>query len=208
MRGNGEVHRAAGGGKKDKLKFLYGLVREFFELMREHGKFITAVDLEDYLVHTMRRYLADSSKPEVAEAVRDNPKLEQRVSHVRAELRKLTDRETSRRVHEHRQQMLMRFCGARLRTPQRLTVLTLAQEQMRWKTTLQAYDRLLWEAMRVEHLEERVVDPAAFVEGVSDTVVIPSDQVPVWLSAGGLRQLFGNLEVRTHGAVHMHHKGP
>ena len=32
-------------------------------------------------------------------------------------------------------QQLMRFCGARLRTPQRLTCLTLNEERARWRTT-------------------------------------------------------------------------
>ena len=33
-------------------------------------------------------------------------------------------------------QQLMRFCGARLRTPQRLTCLTLNEERARWRTTM------------------------------------------------------------------------
>ena len=37
---------------------------------------------------------------------------------------------------------------------------------------MQAYDRLLWEAMRPEHLQDRVVDPQKFVEGIEETVVI------------------------------------
>ena len=60
---------------------------------------------------------------------------------------------------------------------------------------MQAYGRLLWEAMRPEHLQERVVDPEKFVEGIEDTVVIHADQVPCWLSSGMLRQLYGSAEL-------------
>ena len=45
-------------------------------------------------------------------------------------------------------------------------------------------------------MQERVVDPEKFVEGVEETVVIHADQVPCWLSTGTLRQLYGEAEVR------------
>jgi hypothetical protein len=88
---------------------------------------------------------------------------------VKKQLAKLRAKETSKRTHEHRQGQLMRFVGARLRTPQRLTVLSMNEERGRWMSTLQGYDRLLWEAMRPEFLQERVVDPEKFVEGIEDT---------------------------------------
>jgi hypothetical protein len=57
MRGNGEVKRAKGAGRKDRLRFLYPVVKDFFELMRVHGKYIDPWDLEEYLQHTLQRYL-------------------------------------------------------------------------------------------------------------------------------------------------------
>ena len=69
-------------------------------------------------------------------------------------------------------------------------------------STLQAYDRLLWEAMRPEHLKERVVHPEKFVEGIEDTVVIHADQVPCWLRSGSLRQLYGDAEVKGRRKKH------
>ena len=85
----------------------------------------------------------------------------------------------------------MGFCGARLRKPQRLTFLSVAEERARWKTTLQAYDRLLWEAMRPEELQERVVHSEAFVDSIEDAFVIHADQVPMWLRIGTQKQLYG-----------------
>ena len=35
-------------------------------------------------------------------------------------------------VKKHRREMLMRFCGARTRKPQRLVTLTLNEERARW----------------------------------------------------------------------------
>ena len=144
----------------------------------------------------MHRYLDEAAKPEVAASIEKGSRLEKRVGFVKEQLAKLRAKETTKRTHEHRQGQLMRFAGARLRTPQRLTVLSLQEERCRWMSTLQAYDRLLWEAMRPEHLQERVVDPEKFVEGIEDTVVIHADQVPCWLRTGTLRQLYGNAEVR------------
>ena len=61
---------------------------------------------------------------------------------------------------------------------------------------MQAYDRLLWEAMRPEFLENQVVKPQELVEGIEDIVVCHCDQVPVWLRIGALRQLYTSSEVR------------
>ena len=46
-RSKGAVMRAAGGGRKDKLKFLYPIVKDFFEMVRLHGKYIDTNGLED-----------------------------------------------------------------------------------------------------------------------------------------------------------------
>ena len=170
-------------------------MRDFFELMRLHGKFIDAVDLEDYLQHTMQRYLDEASKPDVAQAI-EGTRLKARVEIVEKELMRLRHEKTSAAVHENRQGQLMRFCGARLRRPQRLTTLNLVEERGRWQCTLQAYDRLLWEAMRPEFLEELVVDPAAFVEGIEEAVVTHAGQVPCWLRIGSQKALYGNVEIQ------------
>ncbi len=197
MRGQGTVCRAKGGGRVDKLRFLYPLVKDFFETMRLHGKYIDAQDLEDYLQGTMQRYVDEASKPEVVEALEDAaaPTLA-RIEDVKSELTRLRDPKVSSNVHKNRQEQLMRFCDARLRRPQRLTTLTLAEERARWQCTLQAYDRLLWEAMRPEFLKDRVINPEEFVEGVEDTVVCHADQVPCWLRIGSQMQLYRAGEVR------------
>ena len=201
-RNKGVAMRAKGGGRKDGLKFLYPCVKDFFEAMRVHGKYVDAEDLEDQLQVTMQRYLDEAQKPEVAASIVVGSKLHKRVNEVRVQLERLRSKDTSKRTHEHRQGELMRFVGARLRTPQRLTMLSLDEERGRWETTLQAYDRLLWEAMRPEYLGERVVNPEKFVEGIEDTVVIHADQVPCWLQSGKLRQLYGNAELKRQKKKH------
>ena len=104
----------------------------------------------------MSRYIAAAEQPGVAEAAEECPELARRLSHVKRELERLSTAECTKRTHVHRQQQLMRFCDARLRTPQRLCCLTLEEEHQRCVNTLQAYVRLLWEAMRPELLIERV----------------------------------------------------
>ena len=199
-RNKGTVRRAIGGGRKDPLRFLYPLVRDFFELMRVHGKYVDPQDLEDYLMHTMQRYVDEAAKVEVV--IEKGSKLEKRLEVVKAELTKLRAKETTKRTHEHRQGQLMRFVGARLRTPQRLTVLSLSEERGRWMSTLKGYDRLLWESMRPELLRDRVVDPEGFVAGLEDAVVIHADQVPCWLRVSQLKQLYGSVEVKRRKKKH------
>ena len=184
------------GGRKDELRFLYPLVRDYFEGMRQHGKYIDAVDLEENLMVNMQRFLDEAAKPGVLDAV-EGSKTAQRVAFVRTELAKLRDRNCSRSAHDHRQGQLMGFCDARLRKPQRLVTLTLSEERSRWMSTLQAYGRLLWEAMRPNELRDRVLHPEAFVAGIEDTFVIHADQVPMWLRIGTQKQLYGSAEVRT-----------
>ena len=62
--GRGVVKRAKGGGRKDRLRFLYPLVKEYFEGMRGHAKYIDAQDLEDHLMLCMQRYLDEAGKVE------------------------------------------------------------------------------------------------------------------------------------------------
>jgi len=179
--------------------------------MRLHGKYIDAQDLEDYLLATMQRYLDEASKPGVAEAVEDALTLA-RIEHVKSQLMRLRDPKTKVGLHQHRQEQLMRFCKARLRRPQRLTTLTLAEERSRWQCTLQAYDRLLWEAMRPEFLQEKVLKPEEFVEGLEDAVVCHADQVPCWLRIGSQKQLYRAGEVRKRkrheeGVPHLSDRG-
>ena len=78
--------RAKGGGRKDGLRFLYPCVKDFFEAMRVHGKYIDAEDLEDHLQVTMQRYLDEAQKPEVAASIEVGSKLHKRVNEVRVQL--------------------------------------------------------------------------------------------------------------------------
>ena len=130
-----------------------------------YGKYIDAEDLEQHLQYTMQGYLDEAAKPEVV--IQEGSRFEQRIEHVKRELLRLQG-DVSKTTHLHRQQMLMRFVGARLRKPQRLTTLSLAEERCRWCCILQAYDRLLWESMRPELLGDRVLDPVRFVEGLQE----------------------------------------
>ena len=73
--------------------------------------------------------------------------------------------------------------------PQRVTTLSLNEEHGRWQCTLQSFDLLLWEAMRPELLDKKVVDPEEFVKGTEDLVECHWDQVPIWLRIRSHKQL-------------------
>ena len=96
----------------------------------------------------------------------------------------------------------MRFCECRLRKPQRLTVLTIEEERMRWVSSLMSYDCLLWESMRPEEfLKGQLVDIEAWLREIAETVICHCDQVPMWLRVGSLRHLYAAHEVRRRKAA-------
>ena len=96
----GQALRAAGGGRKDALSWLYPLVKDYLETMRLYGKYVDAQDLEEQLMHLMAVYLDEAAKPGVEASM--SPETVGRVQHVRQELARLQDPLTSRRVHVHR----------------------------------------------------------------------------------------------------------
>ena len=126
----GVVMRAKGAGRKDELQFLYPLVRDYFQCMREHAKYIDAVDLEEHLQLQMVRFIEKAEELEArGEVVSERSK--KRVVKLREELGRLRDPRTKKSVHQNRQSQLMRFCDARLRKPQRLARLSLGEEKVR-----------------------------------------------------------------------------
>ena len=102
-------------------------------------------------------------------------------------------------MHDNRQIQLMRACDARLRKPQRLTRLSLAEEKVRWENTLMGFDRVLWEAMHEEEVDQQVVNPEDFVKNNEELVVCHCDQIPMWLRMGSSKQLFRSSEVKKEG---------
>ena len=85
----GTVVRAAGGGRKDALRWLYPLVREYLKELRLHGKSVDAVDLEEHLMSLMQMYLTGAAKAEVKLGM--SPESAARVEVVRNELERLRD---------------------------------------------------------------------------------------------------------------------
>ena len=90
-----------------------------------------------------------------------------------------------------------KFCGARLRKPQRVASITKDQERDRWCQTLSSYDRLLYNCLREHRFGAAILDEAKhdFVSNVSDMVVCHCDQVPMWLRIGSMRQLVSATEL-------------
>lgn len=144
------------------------LVQAFFEEMRLSGKYVDACDLEDQLMSITDAYVAEGAKPEVEQST--SPEAAARVEFLEKELAKMRNPLTKKSVHEHRQLQVMRFCECRLRKPQRLTVLTIAKEHMRWVSSLMSYGRLLWEGMRPEEFSTgQLVDIEAWLREIVAT---------------------------------------
>ena len=171
------------------------IVKQFFETMGLHGKYVDAVDLEDYMQLIKQRSIDEVKKPNVVEAIEHTTAIAKRFGVVKEELLRSKEPTSSVKVRDRRQQSLMDLCAACERRPQRLTTLSTHEEKGRWQCTLQAFDRLLWEAMRPEFLEDKVVNPESFVEGIEELVVCHCDQVPVWLRIGSQKQLYRAEEV-------------
>ena len=96
----------------------------------------------------MEQYVAEAATPEVQLGM--SPESAARAEFLEQELSRLRHPLTKMAAHENRQNQLVRFCEVRRRKPQRLAMLTIEEERVRWVTTLMAYGRLLWESLRPE----------------------------------------------------------
>jgi hypothetical protein len=90
----------------------------------------------------------------------------------------------------------MAACKARLLKPQRVSTLTLQEEQVRTELTLQNFDHQLWLCAfaDLEELQQHVADPVAFAASRENLVIGFSDQIPVWILAGDERQVYAEGE--------------
>ena len=196
-RSKGVIVRAKGGGRKDELEFLYPLVKEWFDEMRVHGRFVNKISLLEHFLHVLEKFIRDADKRSYDEAT---PSERAVLYKAKAELAKLTSAHLTHSARDHREKVLMRVVEARLRAPQRLVKLSLTEERGRWLTTLQAYDLMLYESMCPEKLRKLLADPERFVAGIEDLVIVHCDQIPVWIKIGAMKQLYSKDELRSKKA--------
>ena len=126
----GEAVRSSGAGRKVRLKFLYPLVREWFDDQRAHGFFVSPEDLVrrfDCVVRTYEEKANELVESGVALDEQETMRLAWSVEFVRK-----YENRIGRSFERYYAEQLMRACGAVLRTPQRLTKLSQMEEMMRW----------------------------------------------------------------------------
>ena len=110
------------------------------------GKYVNGNNLIEHYQLVLETFIKD------CQAQKDELKPhEQRLLHLaNHEQWKMKNTNLHSHVRTHRQKALMRACEARCRIPQRLVKLSMSEERGRWLTTLQAYDRCLYESMHVD----------------------------------------------------------
>ena len=106
--------------------------------------------------------------------------------------------ERSKSFEDYWQKILMKACDAVLRAPQRLCQLSRAEELNRWIWSLRNWDDILYLSMGSDKkwLAERVIDVDKWLENLSKTRVLMSDQIPYWVKIGRLRALYDLHEVQ------------
>ena len=85
-----------------------------------------------------------------------------------------------------------------MRRPQRVTELTFGEEAARAQLTWQSMDHAVSVAASgsAEQLSKYIVDTKAWEQHRSQTVLVSSDQIPIWVLEGSVQQVYAEGEVR------------
>ena len=184
--------RKSGGGRKAPLRFLYELVKQWFENKRMNGRLVLPADLFERLRLCADKYVEKAKalqedrplKPVDAARLRVCEEKKKALSEPAAYTRKWFERE------------LMRYCDAHLRQPQRIVPLSLEQERMRCYYSWQSFDEVMWYALGNDPawLAEHVAEPETWMKNLPETVILMSDQIPFWVKCGVRKALYMGSE--------------
>ena len=186
------VVRASGAGRKSDVEFLYPAVVEWFEDLRMGGHYVDKADLVIEFIRVATMYLERlKSKAEDTELKLSE---KQRMFAIEVRIEALQKRHARRYMAN----TLQRFSGARFLKPQRVMNLTPLEEKSRAEATWQNYDQVLHGVMNCEgkFLRSRFANPDQVNQNVRHTVLLFSDQIPVWIKIVPGRQLYAKGEVR------------
>merc|ERR1712115_433621 len=81
---------------------------------------------------------------------------------------------------------MMTWMGAKIGTPSKRSNLSAEQEQIRWQMTVQGHDYQMWRAAFAdeEELSHYVADAKRFISRRKETVLLYSDESPLWVKIG------------------------
>ena len=187
------VRRASGAGQKSHVEFLYGSVTAWLEDMRQGGHHVDKADLVIEFINVANIYLQRAKAK--AEGVGLTLLDKRRILALEDRLPSLEAKPWARKYLAN---SLQRFSGARFLKPQRVMNLTPAEERCRAEATWQNFDQVLYGCMKGEDafMRQRFANPEQAKENVRQTVLLFSDQVPVWIKITPLRQLYAKGEVK------------
>jgi hypothetical protein len=170
----GKQMRAEGAGRKNEVQFLFPAVDVWLTEMRAYGHYVDKTDLVEQFVLLANEYLKRLAlkAADVGMSV-----LEKRRKEMLE--RRLLGIENKSRAREHLAESIMNKIGAKFHKPQRVTTLTLSEEQARAEATWRAMDRALHDvAFGTEDCKaELFANPAQVEENMKETVLLFSDQV-------------------------------
>ena len=180
--------RASGGGRKNKFQHIWRRVKAWHSIERLKGLQTDLQDISTNLFDQMqmevdvlqyvenRGCLPAESKAWKAEVLERIDKLQKSPAYLDVHLTRL-----------------MSWAGMSLGRPQRRSNMTLDQEKLGWKVTMQSWDHICHVAAHgtAEDLRGLVGVPEEFIKQRENIVAVFEDQVPTWLA----RQLKQRLTV-------------
>ena len=113
--------------------------------------------------------------------------------------KRLEDLNKQPKYKESYTQRLIAFCDLASYKPQRFTLLSCIEEEIRCHLTWQMWDRLMWIISfgSEEELSKHIVKANEFMGNRHMTVIFMADQVPFWVKIGGMRNLYKKWEQHT-----------
>ena len=108
-------------------------------------------------------------------------------------LEKLQSNEKWRKIYLDR---FMEWAKIRLGTPSRRSPMTLEQEKAGWQIAMKDFDHTLWlvGAADADELRGHVALPDAWIKNRESTVIVCSDQIPIWVKIKVPKSTFSGYE--------------
>ena len=186
--------RETGGGRINKFEEFWHRVKTVLTVERLLGHHLERSDLlHEFIDQVQARIHLYAEKGRYTELL-DSEKA--KVNDMKSRLEKLQCNEKYRASYTKR---LGDWCGFTVYQPQRFTLLSASEEELRCHLSWQMRDRITHLAAfgDAKELYDFVAKPEEFIKNRRSTVIFMADQIPFWIKIGSRKALFANWEIQS-----------
>ena len=194
-----ERFRAPGGGAKKELPLVYERLVAWFRDERLHGHTV----LKRHLSWKYHEFVKDEiarlrDQMDQAQTEKDMRSLKNQLDKAKKQDQTLAK---SSKNMEKRANQLLKWMGAKIRTPNLETQLGSVEQQVRAEISWQYFDWQLHRMMSTDESQLKLLfsKPLEAMRSMKQAVIRCSDQVPIWIKKPSAKEVFGGWEIRVSG---------